>query len=97
MMPTLDAALLCTSRTGAELGCESELGVPDSVYARFDIISDTCHLAPCYLNSDKVFLLLSDRYHNPELGFEPGSSAFNWNIVDGLNHSATTAGFHSRL
>ena len=24
-----------------------------------DIVSDTCHPAPCYLNRDKVFLLLS--------------------------------------
>ena len=31
----------------------------------------SCHPAPCY----KVFLLLSDRYHNPEQGFEPESSS----------------------
>ena len=51
------------------------LGVPDSIYARFDIVSDTCHPAPCYLNSNKVFCLLRDRYCNPEQGFEPGSSS----------------------
>ena len=51
----------------------STLGVPDSVYARFNIISDTCHPGPCYFNSNKVFLLLSDQYRNPERGFEPGT------------------------
>ena len=51
------------------------LGVPDSIYARFNIISDTCHPAPCYWNSDKVFQLLSDQYCNPERGFEPWSSS----------------------
>ena len=55
----------------------STLGMPDSVYAWFDIISNTCQPARCYLNSDKVFLLLSGQYRNPERGFEPGSSAFN--------------------
>ena len=53
----------------------STLGVPDSVYAQFDIISNTCHPAPCYLNSNQVFLLLSNQYHNPDRGFEPGSSS----------------------
>ena len=47
--------------------------MPDSVYTRFDIVSDICHPVPCYLNSNKVFLLLSDKYHNPEQGFKPGS------------------------
>ena len=47
-------------------------------YAQFDIISNTCYLGarylgPCYLNVDKVFLLLSDRYRNPKPGFKPGS------------------------
>ena len=51
----------------------STLGVPDSVYAQFDIVSSTCYPAPCYLNSDKVFLLLSDQYCNPERGFDHGS------------------------
>ena len=51
----------------------STLGLPDSVYAGFDIISNTCHPAPYYLNSDKPFLTLSDQYRNPEWGFEPGS------------------------
>ena len=39
------------------------------------IVSNTCHPAPCYWNSDKVFLLLSDQYCNPEQGFKPGSSS----------------------
>ena len=51
----------------------STLGGPDSVYARFDIVSDTCHPAPCYLNNYQVSLLLSDRYCNPKQGFKPGS------------------------
>ena len=51
------------------------LGVPDSVYARFNILSYTYHPAPCYLNSNKVFLFLSDQYCNPERGFKPGSSS----------------------
>ena len=32
----------------------------------FDIVSDTCRPAPCYLNSNKLFLILRDRYRNPE-------------------------------
>ena len=49
--------------------------MPDSVYAWFDIISNTCHPAPCYLNSDRVFLLMSNQYRNPEQGFKPVSSS----------------------
>ena len=30
-----------------------------------------CHPAPCYLNSDKLFLTLCDWYHNPKQWFEP--------------------------
>ena len=41
------------------------LGVPDSFYARFNIVSNKCHPAPCNLNSDKLFLTLSDQYSNP--------------------------------
>ena len=51
----------------------STLGMPDSIYPQFDIVSDTCRPAPCYLNSDKLFLTLSDQYHNPKRGLEPGS------------------------
>ena len=32
-----------------------------------------CHPVLCYLNSDKLFLTLSDRYRNPEWGFKPGA------------------------
>ena len=49
--------------------------MPDSIYAWFDIVSDTCHLAPYYLNSDEPFLTPSDQYCNPEWGFKPGSSS----------------------
>ena len=40
------------------------MGVPDSVYAWFDIVRDTCHPAPYYLNSDKPSILWR---------FKPGS------------------------
>ena len=38
---------------------------------------------PAIWNSNKVFLLLSDQYCNPERGFKPGSSAFNcvWTLL----------------
>ena len=51
----------------------STLGVPDSINAGFEIVSDTCHAAPYYLNSDKPFLTLSNQYCNPEQRFKPGS------------------------
>ena len=71
----------------------STLGVPDSVYARFDIISHTCHLAPYYLNSDKPFLTLSDQYCNPGEDSKPGLRLSVYlNLTHALNHSATTAG-----
>ena len=55
-------------------------------------ICNTCHPAPCYLNSYKVFLLLSNRYHNPEQGFEPGTYCLYLNLKhDDLNRLATTA------
>ena len=73
-----------------------QLGMPDSINARFKIVSDTCHPAPWYLNSDKVFLLLSDQYGNPKRGFEPGSSMSVYlNLTHALNRSATTVGFTS--
>ena len=97
--PTLDAALLCSSRAGADLGCDSGLvrGALNHHSAIYHIplqywnycntqanwacliastlssISTICHPAPCYLNSDKVFPLLSDQYRNPERGSEPGT------------------------
>ena len=51
----------------------STLGIPDSINAGFEIVSDTCHVAPYYLNSDKPFLTLSNQYCNPEQRFKPGS------------------------
>ena len=36
-----------------------------------NIVSDTFHLVTSILISNKVFLLLSDRYCNPEWGFRP--------------------------
>ena len=103
MMPTLDAALLCSSRAGSDLGRESGIIEPllyiSATYlgrvilhsngkkrlARFDIISDTCHPAPCYFNSNKVFLLLSNQYCNPERGFKLGTwasvSTWIWNMT----------------
>ena len=41
----------------------STLGMPDSIYAWFDIVSNTCHPVPFYLNSDKIFLTLGDQCH----------------------------------
>ena len=38
-----------------------------------EIVSDTCHLALYYLNSDKPFLTLSSQNCNPERGFKPGT------------------------
>ena len=35
------------------------------------------HPAPCYLNSDKVFLHPCDRYRNPELDSNQGPKAFS--------------------
>ena len=32
-------------------------------------------IPPNYLNSSKVFLLLSERYYNPNWGLEPGTYA----------------------
>ena len=37
----------------------------------FDIVSDRCNPAPCYLKSDKLFLILRDRYCN---------SKWDWNL-----------------
>ena len=86
-----------TWRGLALLQYSSTLGMPDSVYARFDIVSDTCHPAPCYLNSNKVFLLLSDRYCNPEWWFKPGTQGilFTWIWESALDHTATTAGLNN--
>ena len=61
------------------------------------VVSDTCHPSPSYLNSDKVFLLLSDRYPNPERGFKPGSLSVYLNLTHALNRSATTAGLLLQL
>ena len=50
---------------------------------------------PCYLNSGKLFLTLSDWYFNPERGFKPGSvqDGCFWRLPSYFaNHSATTAG-----
>ena len=41
------------------------------------IVSDTCHLASCCLNSEKLFPTSDDQYCNPKREFEPGSSAAN--------------------
>ena len=81
----LGTALLFSSRAGSDLGLVSrlvwglcQLGSSSQVGTHCgpwwgNSVSDTCHLAPCYLNRDEVFLLLSDQYHNPEQGFEPGT------------------------
>ena len=72
----------------------STLGMPDSVYAWFNIVSDTCHPVPCYLNSDKVFRLLSDQYPNPEQGFKLGSLS---ECLLEFDTCSKLLGHHSRL
>ena len=66
---------------------------------QYDIISNSCHPAPCYLNSNKVFLLLSDQYLNPRLDSNRESSSdFVLEFENSsLDRSATTAGFHPRI
>ena len=76
MTSTLGAALLCSFRVGPLFGAciqiglkaileslqySSTLGMLDSIYAQFNIVSYTCHPAPFYLNSDKPFLTPSDQ------------------------------------
>ena len=93
VMPTLDAALLCSSRAGLDPGRESGL-VPDSDFARFHIVSDICPPVPNYLNGEKPFLTLSVRYCNPEQGFKFGLQVSVYlNLTHALNHLATTAGW----
>ena len=65
--------------------------ITEIVQYTFNIVSDTCHAAPSYSTSDKVFLLLMDRYHNSEQGFEPGSLS-ECHLTHALNRSATMAG-----
>ena len=71
------------------------LGVPDSFYARFNIVSNKFHLVPCNLNSDKLFLTLSDQNSNPG-GFSnpvPLVSTISWEIACRLR----LLGHHGRL
>ena len=55
----------CASTLSTALLCSSRAG---AWYCK----QHNYHRTPYYLNSDKVFLLLSDQYHNPERGFKPG-------------------------
>ena len=70
-LPKLGPAVDRDGEKAELLKYSSTLGVPDSAYAQFNIVSDTCHLAPYYFYSDKPFLTLSDQYRNPERGFVP--------------------------
>ena len=36
-------------------------------------VSDNCHPASYYLNSEKLFLISDDQYCNPERGFKLGT------------------------
>ena len=50
------------------------------------------HPAPYYLNTDKPFLTLSDRYCSPELDSSLGLRVSVYlNLTHALNYSATTA------
>ena len=65
-------------------------------YSRTLGVSNTYHLASCYLNSDKVFLLLSHQYHNPIWGFEPlmggyvMNSSATFHYVGGWNNAGSS-------
>ena len=67
-MPTLDAALLCSSRAGSDLGRESGLvGRALSLgFLHIQVEVDASLKA-----RQGVFLLLSNQYCNPKRGFEP--------------------------
>ena len=53
-----------------------------------------CHLGPCYLNSYKPFLTLSDQYLSPKQDSNLGLHvSVILNLTNALNHLATTAGF----
>ena len=66
-----------------------------SIYAWFDIVSHTSHPAHCYLNSKKVFLLLSNQYCNPGRGFEPGT--FRHSLYLNLRSRLRPLDQHSQL
>ena len=82
MTPTLDVALLCSSRAGSDLGRKSDLlrsfvnwvsSFPSRAHLTHKQVLlvqylKLLHSALYFLNSDKVFLLLSDQYHSPERG-----------------------------
>ena len=74
--------------------CNIQAHWPDSIYAWFYIVSDTCHPVPYYLNSDMQFLTMSNQYCNPEPGFEPGSSSEC--LLEFDTHSKVL-GHHGRL
>ena len=63
MIPTLDAALLCSSRVGSDLGCESGLvyGFAQIVSA-CSIISKKCQVGQC----QEVFFQTDRRMVNRE-------------------------------
>ena len=87
--PTSGAALLCSTWAGSDIWLYPEL------------INLRCVdlPAPCYLNNDKVFLLLSDQYCNTKWGIQTWvlSLQLCLNIVDNLNHSATMAGLQMKV
>ena len=51
-----------------------KIGMQLSKFFNFvGLVNTVTELVTGYLNRDKVFLLLSNQYHNPERGFEPGT------------------------
>ena len=82
----------CASMLGAALLCSSRA---DSWFVAFDIVSDTYHPAPFYLNSDKLFMIWA-------INIVTSSRIQTWvlslqlclNIVDDLNRSATMVGLY---
>ena len=54
-----------------------------------------CHSAPCNLNSNKLFITLSDRYRNPACDLRV---CLYLNLKNGdLDHLTTTAGHYLML
>ena len=49
----------------------------DQMLILVDIASDNCHPASCYLKSEKLYLILDERYCYPERKFKPGPTAFS--------------------
>ena len=71
------------------------IGMPDSFFAQFDIVSNTCQPASCCLKSKKGFPI-SILWSRAGIRTWDLSPCLYLNLKHGnLDHSATTAGFYS--